>query len=181
MSEDKDKSRNPDLTFEAWEQVENGVRRVVATIGGAAALSLFLPEDVDWRGELHAQIDRLCAWSGREMKKAELVKAETPPDESRPLAPLRTWEGATPGPWVESAADDFEWVGTRQHDPTSSVPRSREDVAHIATWDPETCRKVVELLDLAYSTIKLLPTKDTRTFATKLNALLSSLENTDGT
>ena len=66
-----------------------------------------------------------------------------------PLDILRTHEGATPGEWVFLPLGTHWVVEVRDTDWTwvVKVHRSAEDARHIATWDPETTRDVVGILE----------------------------------
>ena len=79
-------------------------------------------------------------------------------DSPDPFAPLKTWEGATPGPWDTQVYSDAMGVGHTCGQPWMlrrvakcdvGMPEEMADARHIATWDPDTCREVVALLELA--------------------------------
>lgn len=79
-----------------------------------------------------------------------------------PFKPLKTYEDATPGPWNKDETHDGEevfvtgqWDNPGDWDDRPIVATATEgltpgDARHIATWDPETCREVVGLLEAAY-------------------------------
>ncbi len=80
---------------------------------------------------------------------------------SDPFAPLKTWAGTSPGPWMTTCRqrDDVRdvayyfkgrakfaiWVATFD----TTQPECDADARHVATWDPATCREVVGLLEYA--------------------------------
>jgi hypothetical protein len=72
---------------------------------------------------------------------------------SDPFAPLKTWDGTSPGPWKQDHEysvyneDDVMIAHAVRHAPSKYT--SIDDARHIAAWCPETCREVVGLLKKA--------------------------------
>ena len=72
---------------------------------------------------------------------------------SDPLDVLRTYEKATPGPWLtdgNSPNGGYDVMASQPEGWDRMVATcdrvGSADAHHIATWDPETCREVVEIL-----------------------------------
>lgn len=102
-----------------------------------------------------------------------------------PFAPLKTWEGTSPGPW-RIDWDENSIRGDAGPDVVSGEAGTpygftcAEDACHIQVWDPDTCREVVGLLVNADSVISEWQTGDDgEEWLEQLAALLARLGGSD--